>query len=122
MHSASGSSSMTAANAGSSPSFRPGRSPEVRHGLTDEASKLNVNVASAGSLGKLPRVSATMAAALVDFLDADDIPEPEGAEQEYYSALARPYTIRNGPLASLDELLLVRGFTAEILHGSAAAS
>ena len=103
--------------------FSSGTQPgEVRHGLTDEASKLNVNVASAGSLGKLPRVSATMAAALVDFLDADDIPEPEGAEQEYYSALARPYTIRNGPLASLDELLLVRGFTAEILHGSAAAS
>ncbi len=95
---------------------------EVRHGLTDEASKLNVNFAPAAAFEKLPRVSATMAAALVDFLDADDIPEPEGAEQEYYSALARPYTIRNGPLLSLDELLLVRGFTAEILHGSTAAS
>lgn len=91
---------------------------EVRHGLTDEASKLNVNFSSAANLEKLPRVTPTMAAALVDFLDFDDIPEPEGAEQEYYSALARPYTIRNGPLASLDELLLVRGFTAEILHGA----
>jgi len=94
---------------------------EVRHGLTDEASKLNVNYSSSANLEKLPRVSPTMAAALMDFLDADDLPEPEGAEQEYYSALARPYTIRNGPLASLDELLLVRGFTAEILHGAAAA-
>jgi len=103
--------------------FTPSATPgEIRHGLADEASKLNVNVAAGASLEKLPRVSPAMAAALVDFLDPDDIPEPEGAEQEYYSALARPYTIRNGPLASLDELLLVRGFTAEILHGAAAAS
>jgi type II secretory pathway component PulK len=103
--------------------FAPGASPgEVRHGLTDEASKLNVNAAPAASFEKLPRVSPPMAAALIDFLDADDTPQPEGAEQEYYSALPRPYTIRNGPLASLDELLLVRGFTAEILHGSPAGS
>lgn len=95
---------------------------EVRHGLTDEASKLNVNSSSAANLEKLPRVSPTMAAALIDFLDLDDTPQPEGAEQEYYSALARPYTIRNGPLASLDELLLVRGFTAEILHGASSSA
>ncbi len=99
--------------------FTPGAVPgEVRHGLTDEASKLNINAAASAKFEKLPRVSATMAAALIDFLDPDDVPEPEGAEQAYYSALARPYTIRNGPLASLDELLLVRGFTAEILHGT----
>jgi DNA uptake protein ComE-like DNA-binding protein len=99
--------------------FTPDAVPgEVRHGLTDEASKLNINAAASAKFEKLPRVSPTMAAALIDFLDPDDVPEPEGAEQEYYSALARPYTIRNGPLASLDELLLVRGFTAEILHGT----
>ena len=102
--------------------FAPGAAAgEVRHGLTDEASKLNVNVANAASFEKLPRVTPPMAAALVDFIDPDDVPLPEGAEQEYYSALPRPYTIRNGPLASLDELLLVRGFTAEILHGTASA-
>ena len=49
-----------------------------------------------------------MAAALLDYIDEDDVPRPEGAEQEYYSALPRPYRIRNGPLASLDELLLVQ--------------
>ena len=94
---------------------------EFRHGLTDEASKLNVNASPDANLENLPRLTPSLVAALRDFIDEDDVPRPEGAEQDYYSGLPRPYTIRNGPLASLDELLLVRGFTPELLHGSAAA-
>lgn len=94
---------------------------EFRPGLTDEASKLNVNALGDANLEKLPRVTPALAAALLDFLDEDDLPRPEGAEQDYYNGLPRPYIIRNGPLASLDELLLVRGFTAELVHGSVAA-
>lgn len=103
--------------------FSPGGGETLgafRFGLADEASKLNVNALGDANLEKLPRVTPTLAAALLDFLDEDDTPRPEGAEQDYYSGLARPYTIRNGPLASLDELLLVRGFTAELLHGAVA--
>ncbi|MEQ2009159.1 MAG: hypothetical protein ABMA26_20445, partial [Limisphaerales bacterium] len=94
---------------------------EFRHGLTDEASKLNINASPDANIEKLPRLTPSLVAALRDFLDEDDTPQPEGAEQDYYSGLPRPYTIRNGPLASLDELLLVRGFTPELLHGSVAA-
>ena len=90
-----------------------------RFGLTDEAAKLNVNFLGDANLEKLPRVTPALAAALHDFTDEDSTPLPEGAEQDYYSGLARPYTIRNGPLATLDELLLVRGFTPTLLHGSA---
>ena len=93
---------------------------EFRHGLTDEASKLNVNASADANIEKLPRLTPSLVAALRDFLDEDDTPQPEGAEQDYYSGLPRPYTIRNGPLASLDELLLVRGFTPELMHGSVA--
>ena len=93
---------------------------EIRFGLTDEAGKLNVNALGDATLEKLPRITPALAAALHDFTDEDSTPLPEGAEQDYYSGLARPYTIRNGPLASLDELLLVRGFTPALLHGSAA--
>ncbi len=95
---------------------------EIRYGLTDEASKLNVNALADANLEKLPRVTPAMAAALLDFIDEDDTLRPEGAEQDYYSGLPRPYTIRNGPLATLDELLLVRGFTPELLNGSARES
>ncbi len=104
--------------------FSPGGNEslaEFRHGLTDEASKVNINVSTNANLEKIPRLTPAMAAALLDFIDADDTPRPEGAEQDYYSGLPRPYKIRNGPLVSLDELLLVRGFTPELLHGSAAA-
>lgn len=94
---------------------------EFRFGLTDEAGKLNVNALGDASIEKLPRFTPALAAALRDFTDEDSTPLPEGAEQDYYSGLTRPYTIRNGPLASLDELLLVRGFTPALLHGSAAA-
>jgi len=93
---------------------------EFRFGLTDEAAKLNVNALGDAHLEKLPRVTPALAAALLDFLDEDGTPRPEGAEQDYYSGLARPYTIRNGPLASLGELLLVRGFTPALLHGNSA--
>lgn len=90
---------------------------DVRFGLTDEASKLNVNTATEPMLAKLPKMTPYLVQGLLDFLDADDTPRPEGAEQEYYDALPRPYAIRNGPLATLDEILLVRGFTPSVFYG-----
>ena len=90
---------------------------ELRYGLTDEASKLNVNTATEEMLGKLPSMTPSLVQALLDFLDTDDTPRPEGAEQEYYDALASPYKAFNGPLSTLDELLLVRGFTPQLLYG-----
>ena len=90
---------------------------ELRYGLTDEASKLNVNTATEEMLGKVPGFTSSLTQALLDFLDPDDTPRPEGAEQEYYDALPSPYKVFNGPLSTLDELLLVRGFTPQILYG-----
>lgn len=49
------------------------------------------------------------AAALLDWLDADDQPRDEGAEGEWYRIDGKPLP-RNGPMASVDELLQVRGF------------
>jgi DNA uptake protein ComE-like DNA-binding protein len=88
-----------------------------RYGLTDEASKLDLNEASEAMLSRLPGLKLPQAQALWDFLDIDDIARPEGAEQEYYDTLPTAYTVRNGPLASIDELLLVRGFTRALLYG-----
>ncbi len=52
--------------------------------------------------------------ALIDWLDADnDVTGSEGAEEDYYKQLG--YDCKNGPLDSLDELLLVRGFDKELL-------
>ncbi len=90
---------------------------EVRHGLTAEAGKLNLNAAQSTNFIHLPRMTVPLIAALRDFIDFDDVLRPDGAEQAHYDSLARPYTIRNGPLDTLDELLLVRGFTPSLLYG-----
>ena len=90
---------------------------ELRYGLEDEAGKLNVNLASEQMLMALPGMSQELVDCLLDFRDADSNPRPSGAEQEYYDALPHPYRIPNGPLMTLEELLLVKGFTGAIVLG-----
>jgi DNA uptake protein ComE-like DNA-binding protein len=90
---------------------------ELRFGLTDEASKLNINQATEEMFEKLPKITPYLAQGLLDFLDPDDTPRPEGAEQEYYDGLPTPYAAFNSPLTTFDELLLVRGFTPGLLYG-----
>lgn len=92
---------------------------DVRYGLTDEASKLNVNHLPADGigLGTLPGITTPLVQALQDFIDPDDQARSEGAEKDYYAALPTPYATRNGPLKSFDELRLVRGFTSGVLFG-----
>ena len=89
----------------------------IRFGLTDEASKLNLNSATTSMVSRLPGMKASLTDALLDFLDADDAPRPEGAEQEYYNALPQPYRMHNGPLSTVEQLLLVRGFSPSVVLG-----
>lgn len=98
-----------------------------RYGVTDEAGKINLNglmrLDPSGQvlhdvLMKLPNMTEEIADAIVDWIDADDTPRQNGAENEYYSALSPPYQCKNGPLDSLDELLLVRGVTPDLLYGA----
>ena len=89
----------------------------IRFGLSDEAGKLNVNHATEESLTAIPLLDEAMAQALIDFVDEDSEAQPEGAEQPYYDTLEKPYTIHNGPLKTLDELLMVRGFTPALFYG-----
>lgn len=55
---------------------------------------------------------------ILDWIDADDTSNPEGAETEdYYSLLDPPYEAKNGPFDTVRELLLVKGFSEPILTG-----
>jgi general secretion pathway protein K len=68
--------------------------------------------------GLKPEKIQELLSALKDWLDADDSPEGElGAEQAYYSFQGKHSTCRNGPLASLAELRLVKGFDQDLLQG-----
>ena len=44
--------------------------------------------------------------AILDWIDEDEEARPFGAEAEYYNALATSYSPANGPLQSVEELLL----------------
>ncbi len=55
--------------------------------------------------------------AVLDWLDFDDEVRPAGAEADYYTTLDPPYGCKNGPMSSVEELLLVAGMTPEIFFG-----
>jgi len=91
-------------------------------GLTEEAGKLNINTADYDALMKLPNMTDDVAAAIVDWRDADSTISPGGAESEYYGSLPDPYNCKNAPFESVEELLLVRGVTRDLLYGNGTAS
>ena len=103
--------------------FRRGREDEggrMRYGISDEESRLNVNVASAEELGNLYGMTPDVVAAILDWRDEDNTVTPGGAEVEYYASLQPPSQPRNGPLQTVRELLMVRGVSRELLLGSGA--
>jgi general secretion pathway protein K len=55
---------------------------------------------------------------LVDWIDKDDRESDFGAEDSYYRSLEHPYGCKNGPVSSMEELLLVKGITPDILYGT----
>lgn len=104
----------------------------IRFGITDETSKLNINAASADQLVKLLRQVLTaqgegedgvdpkaIVDAIIDWRDTDGKPNGEAidTEGEYYLQLDRPYQVRNEPFTSVEELLLVKGVTGQVLYG-----
>ncbi len=89
----------------------------VRYGLIDEAGKIDLNSADAQTLRALPNMTDELADCLADYRDRDSETRRQGAEQDYYGQLPFPYLIRNGPLATLEELLLIKGFNGSVVFG-----
>ncbi len=60
-----------------------------------------------------------LVANIIDWIDPDSEPfEGVGAEDDYYMSLPIPYQAKNWFMASLDELLLIKGFTPEMVYGT----
>ena len=99
----------------------------LRFGIEDESTKLNLNAmmaiekSSKGSgrsvLLGLPGMTDEIADAILDWLDEDDEPREYGAEVDYYGSLTPGYAPKNGPLETVEELLLVKGVTPALLFG-----
>jgi len=98
-----------------------------RFGLENESAKLNLTAlqlweqrqpgVGTQALMQLPGMTEAIADALLDWVDPDDTPRGFGAESEYYETLSPPYAPRNGVPECLDELLLVRDMTRQLLYG-----
>jgi general secretion pathway protein K len=84
--------------------------------------KANVDPVIRGQLQRLFEVlelEPQLLDPIIDWLDPDNNAQPFGAEDAYYQGLLSPYPCKNAPLAALEELLLVKGMTREILYGTA---
>jgi len=90
---------------------------QVNWRLIDESAKINVNLASADLLLELECLDEAAVASIMDWIDEDDVPNPDGAENDYYSGLETAYSCKNGPLDDIEELLLVKGISLEIYYG-----
>lgn len=92
-------------------------------GATDDASgqeaeePLVIDASGRTVLMKLPGMTVDIADAILDWIDADDTPREYGAEIDEYSQMSPPYAPRNGPIETIEELLLVRGVTPDMLFG-----
>ena len=58
----------------------------------------------------------TLADTLVDWIDDDTAPRPQGAEDYTYATLDPPYRAKNDMLSGPGELRAVKGYTIEVYH------
>jgi general secretion pathway protein K len=107
----------------------PARSDTIGNGsfeykLIDEDSKLNINTASQDQLREVFIASGVDTAevdeivdSILDWRDPNDLHLLNGAEEDYYRSLDVPYSAKDAAFDTIEELLLVRGMSREILYG-----
>lgn len=100
---------------------------EVRGAIHDQQGLFNLNnlvrngAASAPDVLHFQRLLDTLgmpqdlSSTLLDWLDANSEPSPNGAEDEYYMRLEHPYRCANQLLSDIGELAWVKGFDASII-------
>jgi len=109
---------------------RPSRKAEIGKGsfeykITDEDGKININTATEGQLKVLfldSGIDVTDVDIIVDSIfdwrDKNELHRLNGAEEDYYKSLENPYSSKDGPFSTVEELLLVQGITKDIFYGS----
>jgi len=92
--------------------------------IVDDSGKVDINEASDVLLRNLFLNAGVEAGeteiivdSILDWRDQDDLHRLNGAENGYYQSLPNPYQAKNGNFDTVEELILVRGMTYEILYG-----
>ena len=99
-----------------------------RFGVEDEASKINVNALlqydKSGTVGLqilqgLPNMTSEIAQNILAWVDgSSSTPAYGGAKDETYTSQNPPYHCKNGPMDTLDEMLLISELTTDLLYGN----
>jgi len=102
----------------------------VKISISDENAKINLSILSTEFVDRTPYYNIVQrffmnmgfpidfADTVIDWVDIDDSRSPYGAETpDYYQSLTPPYKAKNDEMDSINELLLVKGFTPEIFYG-----
>ena len=99
----------------------PGRRNINKLGNTDD--QVRENLERILEVGNIPEeLWPVLTDSFLDWVDANDEPRLDGAESEdYYETLETPYRAKNGPLDTVGELLLIRGFNRTIVEGGVLA-
>lgn len=96
---------------------------EIRYGIVDEESKINLNLVKSpivfkrlfhDGLGLDEALSSQLAEAILDWRDEDHDAYASGAENSFYQGLIPPYRAKNADFTVLEELRFVKGVTKEI--------
>ena len=93
-------------------------------GITNEGGKVDINTTSELILRNLLLNLGLnlddvdiIVDSVMDWKDSDDLHRLHGAEDDYYMSLPNPYKAKNANFETLEELLLVKGLSPEILYG-----
>jgi len=110
-----------------SPNLEAETPAKFKWGPGNESAKLNLHAVAhwekqnPGSgkeaLLQLPQMTESIAGSILDWMDEDSIAREQGAESEFYEGLKPSYAARNAVPLSLDELLLVKDITRDMLYG-----
>ncbi len=101
--------------------FGPG---VVSYSIIDVNSRINLNNAKKETIVELLRVTGQVDApaniiadSMLDWKDPNHEHHLNGAEDDYYEALPQPYSAKDGPFETVEELQLLRGMSKEIYYG-----
>jgi type II secretory pathway component PulK len=83
--------------------------------IVDAGSLVNLNTALEAQLNQLP-LTTEQVASLLDWREVGTTARTEGAKDEYYNALEKPYNAKLRRMDSFDELLNIRYFTPVDLY------
>lgn len=96
--------------------------------ITDESGKIDINALTDSSgiilnnllvnLGIDKETADTIVDSILDWKSPTDLHRLHGSDSSYYLSLSDPYKAKNANFDSLEELLLVKGVTSDILYGN----